>query len=204
MMVKILISSLMLCAVSVFAGEAVDFHSLAKPGSAAPEMAVDTTAPAKFDGEKVRVKLDEKKLVNRYSAGTVDLHGSTGFALTAYLWKGALDAVHPEKYFVVESSADGVHFSPVKLRYVRQKPGEFCKYALSNAAPLPAGTRLLRVLICVRRADQAWVAQVGKIQLFRRGLQCPCLMRSGFFRERIRIFNTPPAIRCRSRAGLTP
>lgn len=143
-----------------------EFFAAATPGSASAEIVVDRTTPAKFGGEKARLKVDERKVKHQFVAGIVEAESIRGFELAVFLWKG-LPERNPQQIIQIESSADGKEYRKVTLKSVLAAKGEFHKFILSNNGTLPEGTRYLRVSISLKRIDLAWAAQIGKIRLLK-------------------------------------
>lgn len=146
------------------------------PGSTSEYIVPDTAkATEYFDGCMARFKIDESRLADEgknsdsFSIGTVyagDNSRFGGVKADVYFWM-----MHRGKdlngYYELEGSPDNKTFTrfPVKFELVRQT--EFDHYTMSNAEPIPANIRYLRIVLKAPDASKSWSNQIANLSVER-------------------------------------
>lgn len=142
------------------------------PGSCSKMLGIDWSAPEKFGGCSRRVKLYESYLSHArdysgiYSTGTIPLSQKSiaWISAEAYCWKPVLEK-DLDRYYGLEMSVDGKHFTPLPLKFELIRNLEFNHWRLSNAKPIPKQAKYLRIILKCSDFKQCWVNQLEKIRL---------------------------------------
>jgi len=137
-------------------------------GSIDPSVSVDPTRPEYFNGDRARLKVDEKlrPKAGAVCAGVRD--AGEGFAFEdasfkGFLWKELQDQ-SPAGWFTLEESSDNVSYSPVELEFKEGSRSEFNEWTAKPAEVLKPGTRYLRFRITVRDPASSWAVQLGSVE----------------------------------------
>lgn len=144
------------------------------PGTTSEYIVPDTAkATEYFDGCQLRLKIGERELAfdkavgGRYPIGTVRAGDNSRFGgvkADVYFWMK-----HRGKdlndYYELEGSPDNKTFTrlPVKFELVRQT--EFDHYLMSNAKPIPAEVRYLRIVLKAPDPFRSWSNQIANISV---------------------------------------
>ena len=101
-----------------------------------------------------------------YSAGTIPLSQKSiaWISAEAYCWKPVLEK-DLDRYYGLEMSVDGKHFTPLPLKFELIRNLEFNHWRLSNAKPIPKQAKYLRIILKCSDFKQCWVNQLEKIRL---------------------------------------
>ena len=144
------------------------------PSSCSPYIVQDTShATEYFSGCKLRLKIDERRQeaqpqeqcpVGTAYAGDNSRFGSV--KADCYVWKNHRGK-DLNRYYALEGSQDGRHFSPLPLRFELVRQAEFDHYVMRNAEPIPAGIRYLRLVLKAPVPNQSWSSQIAGIEIER-------------------------------------
>ncbi len=138
-------------------------------GSMDGAVSIDHTNADYFNGEGMRLKIDERMgqragwlRACAWDAGEGRAFKSISFK--SFLWKDLPDQ-SPSSWFLLEESSDNVSFSPVELNFKEGVKGEFNEWLAKPAAALRPDARFLRCSLMARDASKCWANQISSFNL---------------------------------------
>lgn len=144
------------------------------PGSTSEYIAVDSTkANEYFDGCPARLRIAQRynsQGQGSFPVGTVYAGDNSTFGnikADLYVWRGHRGKDLNE-YYELEGSPDNKTFTRLPVRFELVRQIEFDHYTMSNAKPIPADIRYLRIVLKAPDASKSWSNQIADISVERK------------------------------------